>query len=157
MKKIFVLVLAVLMTSAFAQQGQGWGRGHGMMLRKLDLTKEQLAKIEDLRTAHQKNMIDLRADLKKLQISKRDMLEKGNLDRKDFLALEEKITKAQGNIRLAMANHKMDVYGILTAEQKDKLAKMTSNFLEARGNGPHGRAINREHRLSRNYDCPFNK
>ncbi len=120
MKYVMPIALIVFAIGVYAQPepGMGMGKRKAMMHEKLNLTPDQEKKIEDLRTAHQKKMIDLRADMQKLHLEKKELLSKGNYDRKAFLALDDKIMKQRNTIETAMANHQMDVYDLLDANQK---------------------------------------
>lgn len=143
---VFLLVFAVGIS---AQHGPGLGRGKGkaLMAEKLNLTADQQKKIEELRTSHQKQMIDLRADMAKLHLEKKEMLNKGNYDRKAFLALEEKIGKQRNVIETARANHQMDVYEVLDAKQKEI-------WNDRPAFNRMGKAGRMERGMRRNMDCP---
>ncbi len=120
--KFFVPVFLLVFTIGISAQpgtGMGMGKRKAVIAEKLNLTADQEKKIEDIRTNHQKKMIDLRADMAKLHLEKKELLNKGNFDRKSFLALEEKIMKQKNTIEMVMANHQMDVYDVLDAKQKE--------------------------------------
>ena len=103
--------------------------GHKKFMReKLHLTDQQAAKIESLRSEHMKKMVDLRADLKKSMIDLKSMRDKDNFTREDIIAGVEKTNKIKNDIALAKANHKMDIWELLTAEQK-KLVKENPEWL----------------------------
>jgi len=136
---IAVAILALTLTFAtasFAQQmgmnngkmgmkqGQRMGRGmaHPMLMEKLKLTAEQKDKIGELRITFQKNMIDLKADLAKDKLAIKELRLKDNINRSDVLNAVAKVNKDRDAIALAVANHMLDVYGILTPEQQ-KIAK----------------------------------
>ena len=146
-KLLIPIVLFVFAIGISAQPGPGTGKRKAMIHEKLNLTPEQEKKIEDLRTSHQKKMIDLRADMAKLHLEKKELLNKGNYDRKAFLALEDKIMKQRNTIETSMANHRMDVYELLDANQKviwnDRPA-----FNRMGKAGKMGRG------MRRNMDCP---
>lgn len=89
---------------------------------KLKLTDQQVSKIKDLRTEQMKKMIDLKADLKKSMIDLKEIRMKDNFTRQDIIAGVEKMNKIKNDMALAVANHRMDVWEILTPEQK-KIAK----------------------------------
>lgn len=117
-KILIPVMLLVFAVGISAQPGSGMGQRKAMIHEKLNLTPDQEKKIDDLRTSHQKKMIDLRAEMAKLHLEKKELLNKGNYDRKAFLALEDKIVKQRNVIETAMANHQMDVYELLDANQK---------------------------------------
>jgi hypothetical protein len=124
MKKLFVLIpIVMILTGIFiqtsAQDRRCKMKGFG---EELNLTADQKTKIDDLRSKHLKAMVDLKANVEKLQIEMHDLVKKGNIDRKAYLDQEEKLMQAQSRIRSAIANHKMDVYALFTPEQKVKVA-----------------------------------
>jgi Spy/CpxP family protein refolding chaperone len=86
---------------------------------KLHLTDQQVSKIKELKSEHMKNMIDLKADLKKNMIDLKDIRMKDNFTRQDIIAGVEKSNKIKNNMALALANHRMDVWELLTPEQKE--------------------------------------
>jgi Spy/CpxP family protein refolding chaperone len=91
---------------------------------KLNLTPEQKAKVGELKSAHQKAVIDMKASLEKLRVDKRDLIQKGDFDRKAITDLEEQIIKQQNKIHMAALNHRLDVVALLTPEQKEKIKDM---------------------------------
>ncbi len=119
-------------------EGQKFGRMHnniGMyraeMLKKLKLTDEQKEKISTLRIDFQKKMIDLRADLQKDKLNLKELKVKGDFNRNDVIASVEKINKSKNAIALAVANHLLDVYEVLTPEQQ-KIWKENSPMMNGR-------------------------
>jgi len=126
--KFFIPVLVFVFTvGLYAQPERGMGNRKAKIAEKLNLTVEQEKKIETLRTAHQKQMIDLAADMAKLHLEKKELMNKGSYDRKTLVALEEKIIKQRDIIDLARINHQMDVYEILDAQQKEIWNKKPMN------------------------------
>jgi len=129
MKKTLYIILIGLLITAFASyQNFAQPKKERMqfkerVMEKLDLTDQQEEQIETLRLKHQKEMIDLKADLKKQELTLKELKSKKNFTRNDFLNTVKKISEAKNNIALAQANHKMDVYELLTDEQKDKWLK----------------------------------
>ncbi|MEJ2615514.1 MAG: Spy/CpxP family protein refolding chaperone, partial [Ignavibacteriaceae bacterium] len=113
------------------------------MLNKLNLTEEQKTKIEDARLNHQKQMIDLKANLEKKMLSLKELRVKGNLNRNDVIAAVKDINQAKNDIAIARANNMMDIYDILTPEQR-KIWKDNMHFFD----GPRGHKMGHmwEHR-----------
>lgn len=103
------------------------------MLNKLNLTDEQKTKIEDARLNHQKQMIDLKANLEKKMLALKELRVKGNLNRNDVIAAVKDINLAKNDIAIARANNMMDIYDILTPEQR-KIWKDNMDFFK----GPRG-------------------
>lgn len=120
---ILTLLLAVLTLQVTVNaQGRGprddrpeWGK---KFIEKLDLTDAQQENIEKLRINHQKQMVDLRASLEKEQIAMKELLGKDDFSRSAYLAQQDKVAAARDKIQKAMANHQMDIYEQLNADQK---------------------------------------
>ncbi|MBI2416897.1 MAG: Spy/CpxP family protein refolding chaperone [Ignavibacteriales bacterium] len=132
MKKLLFFIFALSCFTVFAQPRF---ENRKDIMRKLDLTKEQAANIEALRLKHQKGMIDMHADLRKLQIDKKELFKASEFNRKAALDLEEKIVSLRNKIHLANFNHRMDVYASLTPEQRDKVPALLNERINKRGNG----------------------
>jgi Spy/CpxP family protein refolding chaperone len=103
------------------------------IFKKLKLTDEQKQKIADLRINFQKNMIDLRANLQKDKLALKELKVKGDLNRDDVIAAVKKINSAKGEIAVAVANHMLDVYQLLTPDQQKILKDSHFNFGMHRG------------------------
>ncbi len=88
------------------------------MIEKLNLTAEQKDKITDLRSKNQKEMIDLRAELKKKMVDMRDLRKDPKLTRDGLISEVKDINGIKDQIAIARANHMMDLYEVLTPEQK---------------------------------------
>ena len=143
MKKItlaIVLVLSLCLTaigySQPARQDNKPGRPMMKMagmqkmeiFKKLNLTDQQKGKIGDLKIAFQKKMIDLKADLQKSKLDLKELRQKSELNRNDVIAAVEKINKSRDAISIAVANHMMDVYEVLTPEQQKIWKENAPNF-----------------------------
>jgi Spy/CpxP family protein refolding chaperone len=116
-----VVALVIAATINFYPQKVDQSRGQrfqGKMFEKLNLTDEQKDKIEQLGIEHQKAMIDLRADMLKKRLAMKELMNKGNYSRSDFLNMVNDINAARDKIATARANHRMDVYELLNDQQK---------------------------------------
>ncbi len=146
MKNLIVSIVLVLALTFFAvnaaeaqpMQMQGKQPPHKMMMhkmnlmKKLNLTDEQKEKVAGLKIDFQKKMVDLKADLQKSKLDLQDLRVKGDLSRNDVLAAVENINKNRDAISLAVANHLLDVYQILTPEQQKIARENLPNFLQMR-------------------------
>ena len=129
-----LMLLFAAFTNAQPMRMGGKQRPNGMMfqkmnfMKKLNLTDQQKEKIADLRISFQKQMIDLRADLQKSKLDLKALRLNDNLSRADVTAAVEKINKNRDAISLAVANHMMDVYEILTPDQR-KIARQEMGMM----------------------------
>ncbi|OGU72158.1 MAG: hypothetical protein A2V93_08670 [Ignavibacteria bacterium RBG_16_34_14] len=117
---IVLLLSFIISGDGFAQPKQKFQKRFFKenMIEKLNLNEEQENKISELRAAHQKGMIDLKAELEKKMIDMRELNEQTDLKRAELISTVESINSIKNKIAIAMANHKMDVLEILNAEQK---------------------------------------
>jgi Spy/CpxP family protein refolding chaperone len=130
---IIAAVSALLISQdLFAQEMMVHKRdGNKMQIhQKLNLTDEQQVKVEALRFSHQKEMIDLKANLEKKKLDIAELKSKGNYTRDEFLSKTNEIISARNKIALSMANHQMDVYQLLDENQKKEWNKFSGNFGE---------------------------
>ena len=132
MKKLSIsiaLMIAFVVAASgnfYSQQMDKPGRQNmrDRMFEKLNLTQDQKDKIADLMIEHQKGMIDLRADLQKKRLDMKELVHKGNFSRSDFLNAIKDVTNAKDKIATAKANHMMDIYELLTDQQKKDFSDM---------------------------------
>jgi Spy/CpxP family protein refolding chaperone len=135
--RIFALmaVISALVISQdfFAQEMiQGRDKDRLQIHQKLNLTEEQQEKADILKLAHQKEMVDLKANLEKRKIEMAELKNKGNYTREEFLAKTNDIISARNKIALSLANHQMDVYQLLDDNQKKEWNKFSGEFGERR-------------------------
>ena len=76
-------------------------------------------------------MIDLKADIERKKLDMKELLSKGNYIREDYLLKVKAISDSKEKIALAKANHRMDVYDLLTEEQRKTFDEMKGHM----GNG----------------------
>lgn len=122
--QILLAVVAIfalsLFTDSFAQMRKMKMREriHDRIDERLNLTDVQKAKIDELRSDHQKKMVDLRANLEKKQIELRDLQNSDKLNRSDLIKLTKEISEIKNSMAIERANHKMDIYEMLDKDQK---------------------------------------
>lgn len=134
-KIVFIVILSAFLVSQslYAQEmREGKDRDQFKIHQKLNLTEEQQEKTDILKLAHQKEMVDLKANLDKRKIEMAELKNKGNYTREEFLSKTNEIISARNQIALSMANHQMDVYQILDETQKKEWNKFSKNFGERR-------------------------
>ena len=127
---ILVFSFTILLTGFSYSQQMNWQNNNHQMrqkigmtgrfnlMKKLNLTEQQKQKFADLRIAFEKKMVDLRADLKKNKLDLQALRVNGNFNRNDVIAAVEKINKSKDAISIAVANHLLDMYEVLTPDQQ---------------------------------------
>jgi Spy/CpxP family protein refolding chaperone len=120
---IAAILFMVLISTQFnfgqmERRGMHQGDHFKMMKEKLNLTDTQSEAVEKLHFSHKREMIDLKASIEQVKLDKSELLSKGNYTRDDFLNKVKAINDAKEKMALAKANHRMDVYDLLTEEQR---------------------------------------
>ncbi len=162
MKQRTLIIAATIFTaliftiSISAQNKTGTKRmGKEFGLKKLNLTEAQQSQVEKLRIEHQKNMVDLQANLKKQEIALEEVTANKDLKRSDLTNAIENISKAKDQIALARANHFMDVYQILDNTQKAQWLKMGKRMMMMKSmKDKHGRMMGRKMMMKNNQNMP---
>ena len=138
--KAKLIILTVLLSAFFisgniyAQEFPGKNREKRVMEFKeqmkdrLNLTEDQMDKIEALKLTHRKEMIDLRANLEKKEVELEQLKNTLNFSRDEYMNKINEIIAAKNKIQIAKANHQMDVYQLLTDQQKKEWNKMTERM-----------------------------
>jgi Spy/CpxP family protein refolding chaperone len=142
--KANLIILTVLLSAfiisgnIYAQEFPGMNREKRMMEFKdqmkdrLNLTDEQMDKIEALKLSHRKEMIGLNADLEKKEVELQELKNTLNYSRDSYLNKVNEIIAAKDKIEIARANHQMDVYQLLNDQQKKEWNRMTERRHEMR-------------------------
>jgi Spy/CpxP family protein refolding chaperone len=127
-------------------QGMMHGKGGpGAMMGLLKLTDEQRTKIQDLRLAHQKEMIPLRADLQKLHASMKLEITADKFNESKVKSVQADISKVMNEIASKTILHQRAVRDLLTPEQKKKFDE---RILSGGMMGNRGRMMQRGGRMA---------
>jgi Spy/CpxP family protein refolding chaperone len=119
MVKKICLVLMAMTVVAMAQPEPGKGlKGHRERFSdKLNLTEQQEDQIAELRSDFQLKMIDLNADLQKLELKLKAKVHTDDPDRNAIHKTVDKISAKKGEIQKFRLDHRLEVRGLLTDEQ----------------------------------------
>ncbi len=96
----------------------------GRLADKLDLSEEQRDEIKDTLTAHQKDMIQRKADRELAEVELRELTME---DDPDLDAIEEQIKEIanlEAGMRYSRIKAMVDAKSVLTDEQKEKLKEL---------------------------------
>lgn len=155
MKKITILMITLLtVTTVWAQgmgkmQGMKSGQpGTGMMIQeRLNLTDEQVTKLQELRLNHQKEVIPYHSDLKIKMLELREMITKGESE-KALLKKNQEINEIKTKLSDLRLKHQLKVreivgkenYKLMGIGHRAKGAGMGNRFMGGpKGFGRHGR------------------
>jgi Spy/CpxP family protein refolding chaperone len=121
-------------------QGMMQRRGApGAMMGVMKLTDEQKAKMQDLRLAHQREMIPLRSDLQKLHASMKLEITADKFNESKVKSLQGDISKVMNEIASKTILHQRAVRDLLTPEQRKQFdARILSGGMMGDGKGVRG-------------------
>jgi protein CpxP len=142
MKKIIFAIAAVVVLAAGAifvagqikgrsgAKGFGHGRGHmaGMMLRGLNLTDDQKAKVKSIFEAAKTDVQPLREALKENRKKLNSVTANGAFDQAQIQAIADEQGALMSKMIVEREKVKSQIIAILTDEQKAKAAQMRENF-----------------------------
>lgn len=152
MKNTAIAVIALIFAITLFVDVQAQNRMHmkdrsDRISDKLNLTEDQSKQIDDLRNKYQEQMIDLRAEQQKARLENRNLRKSENLNRNDLLKQTQKMNNIRNKISEARANHFMDVYEVLSDEQRKIWADLKSDRYGDRkfmGKGFHDKKFRRK-------------
>ena len=117
-------------------QGKG---GPGAMMGFQKLTDEQRTKMQDLRLAHQKEMIPLRSDLQKLQANMKLEITADKFNESKVKSVQGEISKVMNEIASKTILHQRAVRDLLTPEQRKQFdARILSGGMMGNGGDMRG-------------------
>ena len=93
-----------------------------MLIEELDLTDEQVEKMQKVRVKYDKKEIDLHANSKKLNIDREEAMK--DMDYPKAKKLIIKISKIKTDIQLMHIDHKEEISKLLNKEQLEKFRKL---------------------------------
>jgi len=132
MKKLSVLILCMLLLgniATFSQPDQGEPRGKRIKA-DLKLTPEQEKKFNDLKYQQQQGVIDIQAKIQKNRLELKKMIDDGKIDDKNILQLTDDNSKLMGDIKYSATKHWLDVYKMLSDDQKEIWTKHLSQMTD---------------------------
>jgi len=90
------------------------------MQKRCNLSDSQIESVKSLKSTLDKDMIDLKADMEKLKLEKKDLYKGDNFSKSTLKTLEEKIIAQQTKIRMRHLDFRMGVYDLLDDKQKEE-------------------------------------
>jgi Spy/CpxP family protein refolding chaperone len=143
---ITTLVLAFLLVPAVSQAQMCQLLA---MSDELELSEEQIQKIQDNAFAMRKDLIQKRADMEKAKLELRQIMLAKQIDKKAALQKTDEISALKAELAKRKLSARIDRLNILNAEQRTKVRRM--NMLkEPRGEGRYhkmemGRGMRMQH------------
>lgn len=147
-RKLFAVMMVVLLTSgaALAQQGPRNGKGYGQGNRgdrpficdNLDLSDDQQTKMDALRTSHFKATQEQRDLLAEKQVKLDDLMNDDPTDQKAIEKIVKEISEIKSELMLSRINHRIEMRSLLNDDQKVKFDMMAGNHRNYGGKGGRG-------------------
>jgi len=131
--KSFVVFLFVVLTSSlFAQPGGMMQEKRGQICKLMNLTDNQIQKIQKLKIEHQEYIIDLRTVIQKNRLAIKKIMLKDNFNEADFLNLSRKNSDLRAKIHDSRLKMQLGIYKLLNTDQK-KIWKTKFLKMEKKG------------------------
>jgi Spy/CpxP family protein refolding chaperone len=110
----------------------------GMMAGIPDLTPEQTDKLDAMRVTHMKTVLPIRTDIQVAEIELDALWRADKLDSKKIVAKVNEIGGLRQKLELAMVNRRIDMYNLMTPDQRKAMRKMHMPWHDARPGPGHG-------------------
>src|ERR1043165_4789707 len=107
------------------------------LAKKLNLTDQQVQKMEDIYQQHRLKLIDQVATVQKAEVTLQPMLEADRPDETQVLAQIDKVAQARAELEKSNARMLLGIRQVLTADQWKQLkAEMPRGQMRHMGDGP---------------------
>ncbi|HYK04263.1 MAG TPA: periplasmic heavy metal sensor [Thermoanaerobaculia bacterium] len=139
MKKILLAVFVLLTIGVEAQPmpGKWWRREE--IAQKLELNREQQRRLDEIFQAVAGELIDLKAQMTKLELQLRGELDRTQLRRTEIQRIAAQLNTARGRMFERELMMLVDMRGVLEEEQWQRLQDMDLPRLGPGGGPPGGR------------------
>ncbi|MDQ3635587.1 MAG: Spy/CpxP family protein refolding chaperone [Acidobacteriota bacterium] len=116
--------------SKFGKRGRRGMRGHGIghMFRMLDLTDAQKEQMKTIRQTSRENTKSLREQMKSNRQQLQQLTENGTFDEGAVTAIAGQQGQLHAQMTVAKLRVRSQMYNVLTADQKAKLATIKAEF-----------------------------
>ena len=152
---LFVFILSVSLTGVSAQTKKNPVRYSGIgskLIEELDLSDTQVDQINNLRYAHQEEMIDFRSRVEKNRLEIQKLMGEDQIDTEKVIELSEQSSTIQAEMKRSKVNMWIGIYNLLDDNQKKTWAKGFGRMGFESGFGRHDRRGVRGEFRGRGYD-----
>jgi len=156
---LLVLALASMLVVGVAQAQQRGGKGdpkHNCaseklcrdgnrdfpmqrMAKELELTEDQIAKLEQMREAHRADCLPLRTEIQQMRLEMQKLRLDADPDRGAMVKLIRSMGDLRDDLKIKRLDHQLQMRGLLTDEQQVKMDAMRLHGRrDGRGDGYRG-------------------
>ena len=132
MKRSLILFFLIVFVSSFSYgndddiQGKWWK--HPKIAKELELTNDQVNRIESIFSSYRPQMIELDSKLKEKEGQLRDTRRNPNSTREEISRLNDEVEGIRGNMRRVRVNMFLQIRDVLTPQQRAKLEEIKSKY-----------------------------
>jgi periplasmic protein CpxP/Spy len=132
LKRSLVLFFLIVFVSSFSYgsdgdiQGKWWK--HPKIAKELELTNDQVNRIEAIFSSYRPQMIDLDSKLKEKEKELRDTRKNPNSTREEISKLSDEVEGVRENMRKVRVDMFLQIRDVLTPQQRAKLEEIKSKY-----------------------------
>ena len=132
MKRSLILFFLIVSVSSFSYgydddiQGKWWK--HPKIVKELELTNDQVNRIEAVFSSYRPQMIDLDSKLKEKEGKLRDTHRNPNSTREEISRLNDEVEGIRENMRRVRLDMFLQIRDLLTPQQRTKLEEIRSKY-----------------------------
>jgi periplasmic protein CpxP/Spy len=132
LKRSLVLFFLIVFVSSFSYgsdediQGKWWK--HPKIAKELELTNDQVNRIEAIFSSYKPQMIDLDSKLKEKEKELRDTRKNPNSTREQISKLSDEVGGVRENMRKVKVDMFLQIRDVLTPQQRAKLEEIKSKY-----------------------------
>jgi Spy/CpxP family protein refolding chaperone len=162
MKKLaLIAIIALLLSASWADARQGRGKGmnqgrgsaymmkypgfhfYDMFQSDLKLDNSQIKKMQEIDDVFQKERIDLQSKVKYAGLDLKKELDQKNINKSEVLKKQELVQNLRNNMMKRGMEYKLDLYSILSSEQKTQLDEVRKNRMKDEKGQGRGKGMGR--------------
>ena len=127
---VFIVTTVFHRLSSFAATGQTPQANCPFLYQKLNLSEEQLAKMEPVRDRFHERLDKIGGEIKTGQLELIDLLAAPQLDRKSIDTLQDRILALQQTMQDTIISHIVEETAIFTPEQRSNFFRLIKERIE---------------------------
>jgi Spy/CpxP family protein refolding chaperone len=102
------------------------------ILKELNLSQEQMKKIDEIHYGYASKIVDLRAGIQKRSLDLNRIVMRGDFTREDIEPILKEIASMEAELRINRLMEIQEIKKVLTKEQNDRLRELIRKEMESR-------------------------